>query len=59
MLHPGLRRDAPALMVEQDVRLIGIDAQGLDRPVDRDGRRRPGGQHRAAVGIARVGADQE
>ena len=34
MLHPGLRRDATAWMVEQGVRLIGIDAWGLDRPFD-------------------------
>jgi kynurenine formamidase len=32
--HPGLRRDATAYMVAQGVRLIGIDAWGIDRPFD-------------------------
>jgi kynurenine formamidase len=32
--HPGLRRDATAWLVEQGVKLIGIDAWGLDRPFD-------------------------
>jgi kynurenine formamidase len=34
LLHPGLRRDATAWLVEQGVRLIGIDAWGIDRPLD-------------------------
>jgi kynurenine formamidase len=34
MLHPGLRRDATAWLVGQGVKLIGIDAWGLDRPFD-------------------------
>ncbi|WP_439030447.1 cyclase family protein [Gordonia terrae] len=34
LLHPGLRRDATAYLVERGVRLIGIDAWGLDRPMD-------------------------
>jgi kynurenine formamidase len=33
-LHPGLRRDATAYLVEHGARLIGIDAWGLDRPFD-------------------------
>jgi kynurenine formamidase len=33
-LHPGLRRDATRWLVEQGVRLIGIDAWGIDRPFD-------------------------
>jgi kynurenine formamidase len=33
-LHPGLRRDATAFLVEQGVRLIGIDAWGIDRAFD-------------------------
>ncbi len=33
-LHAGLRRDATAWLVEQGVRLIGIDAWGLDRAFD-------------------------
>jgi kynurenine formamidase len=33
-LHPGLRRDATAYLVEQGTRLIGIDAWGIDRPFD-------------------------
>jgi kynurenine formamidase len=32
--HPGLRRSATAWLVEHGVRLIGIDAWGLDRPFD-------------------------
>jgi kynurenine formamidase len=32
-LHPGLRREATAYLVEQGVKLIGIDAWGLDRPM--------------------------
>jgi len=31
---PGLRRDATAFLVESGVRVIGIDAWGLDRPFD-------------------------
>ncbi len=33
-LHAGLRRDATEFMVDAGVRLIGIDAWGLDRPFD-------------------------
>jgi kynurenine formamidase len=32
--HPGLRRDATEYLVDRGVRLIGIDAWGLDRPFD-------------------------
>jgi kynurenine formamidase len=32
--HPGLRRSATAYLVRHGVRLIGIDAWGLDRPFD-------------------------
>ena len=32
-LHPGLRRDATKWLVEHGVRLIGIDAWGVDRPL--------------------------
>ena len=31
-IHPGLRREATEFLVDQGVRLIGIDAWGLDRP---------------------------
>jgi kynurenine formamidase len=34
LLHPGLRRDATSYLVEQGVRLIGIDAWGIDRAFD-------------------------
>jgi kynurenine formamidase len=34
LLHPGLRRDATAWLVEHGVKLIGIDAWGIDRPMD-------------------------
>jgi kynurenine formamidase len=33
-MHPGLRRDATEFLVDSGVRLIGIDAWGLDRPFD-------------------------
>ncbi len=33
-MHPGLRRDATEYLVDQGVRLIGIDAWSLDRPFD-------------------------
>ena len=32
--HAGLRRDATEYLVDQGVKLIGIDAWGLDRPFD-------------------------
>jgi kynurenine formamidase len=32
--HPGLRRDATAFLVSSGVRLIGIDAWGIDRAFD-------------------------
>lgn len=33
-LHPGLREDATRYLLNKGVRLIGIDAWGLDRPFD-------------------------
>ena len=33
-LHPGLRRSATEFLVDSGVKLIGIDAWGLDRPLD-------------------------
>lgn len=33
-MHPGLRREATEFLVDRGVRLIGIDAWGLDRPFD-------------------------
>jgi kynurenine formamidase len=33
-MHAGLRREATEWLVDQGVRLIGIDAWGLDRPFD-------------------------
>ena len=32
--HPGLRRSATEYLVDAGVKLIGIDAWGLDRPFD-------------------------
>jgi len=32
--HPGLRRDATEYLVDSGVKLIGIDAWGIDRPFD-------------------------
>ena len=34
MAHPGLTRDATEWLVDRGVKLIGIDAWGLDRPFD-------------------------
>lgn len=34
LMHPGMRRSATEWLVDQGVRLIGIDAWGLDRPND-------------------------
>ncbi len=34
MKHPGLTREVTEWMVDQGVRLIGIDAWGIDRPFD-------------------------
>ena len=34
MLHAGLTREGAAYLVERGIRLIGIDAWGLDRPFD-------------------------
>ena len=34
LTHAGLRRDATEFLVDSGVRLIGIDAWGLDRPFD-------------------------
>ncbi len=34
MLHPGLERSATEYLVERGVKVIGIDAWGLDRPFD-------------------------
>ena len=34
MMHPGLSRKGTAYLVEKGVKLIGIDAWGIDRPFD-------------------------
>ncbi len=34
MRHPGLTREATEFLVDRGVKLIGIDAWGLDRPFD-------------------------
>jgi kynurenine formamidase len=34
-MHPGLRRSATEWLVDRGVKLIGIDAWGLDRPMNR------------------------
>ena len=34
LMHPGLRRSATEWLIDQGVKLIGIDAWGLDRPND-------------------------
>lgn len=34
LMHPGLRREATDWLIDQGVRLIGIDAWGIDRALD-------------------------
>ena len=52
--HPGLRRDATEYLVDRGVRLIGIDAWGLDRPFDVMAEEAKAGDTGAALGVARA-----
>ncbi len=57
--HPGLRRDACAWLVGQGVRLIGIDAWGIDRPFDVMAREALAGNKSVLWESHKFGADQE
>ncbi|MEA2393889.1 MAG: hypothetical protein QOJ82_1780 [Solirubrobacteraceae bacterium] len=57
--HPGLRREATQWMVEQGVRLIGIDAWGIDRAFDVMAREALGGDKAQLWESHKLGADME
>jgi kynurenine formamidase len=59
LLHPGLRRDATQWMVEQGVRLIGIDAWGIDRALDVMAAESHAGDHAQLWESHKFGAEQE
>jgi kynurenine formamidase len=57
--HPGLRREATQWMVEHGVRLIGIDAWGIDRAFDVMAREALGGDKAQLWESHKLGADME
>lgn len=57
--HPGLMRSATAWLVGQGVRLIGIDAWGLDRPFDVMAREAQAGDRAQFWGSHFFGLEQE
>lgn len=59
LLHPGLRRDATAWLVGQGVRLIGIDAWGIDRAFDLMAAEALAGDKAQLWESHKFGADQE
>jgi kynurenine formamidase len=59
LLHPGLRRDATAYLVGQGVKLIGIDAWGIDRPFDVMAAEAKAGDDAQLWESHKFGADQE
>jgi kynurenine formamidase len=59
LLHPGLRRDATAWLVDQGVKLIGIDAWGIDRPFDVMAEEARAGDDAQLWESHKFGADQE
>jgi kynurenine formamidase len=59
MRHPGLRRDATAWLVGQGVRLIGIDAWGIDRAFDVMAAEAQAGDKAQLWESHKFGADQE
>jgi kynurenine formamidase len=59
MLHPGLRRDATAYLVGQGVKLIGIDAWGIDRPFDLMAEEARAGDDAQLWESHKFGADEE
>jgi kynurenine formamidase len=59
LLHPGLRRDATAWLVGQGVKLIGIDAWGIDRPFDVMAEESRAGDHAQLWESHKFGADEE
>jgi kynurenine formamidase len=59
LLHPGLRLDATAYLVGQGVKLIGIDAWGIDRPFDVMAAEAKAGDDAQLWESHKFGADQE
>lgn len=59
LLHPGLRRDATAWLVGQGVRLIGIDAWGIDRAFDVMAEEALAGDDAQLWESHKLGADEE
>jgi len=59
LLHPGLRRDATAYLVEHGVKLIGIDAWGIDRPMDIMATEAKAGDHGQLWESHKYGAENE
>lgn len=59
LLHAGLRREATAFLVASGVRLIGIDAWGLDRPMDIMAAEAHGGDRTQLWESHKFGAEQE
>jgi kynurenine formamidase len=59
LMHAGLRRDATRWIVEQGVRLIGIDAWGIDRPLDLMAAEALAGDRAQLWESHKFGADQE
>jgi kynurenine formamidase len=59
LLHPGLRREATAWLVEHGVRLIGIDAWGIDRPMDVMAEEARAGDHGQLWESHKYGAENE
>jgi kynurenine formamidase len=59
MRHAGLRRDATAWMVERGVKLIGIDAWGIDRAFDVMTEEALGGDKEQLWESHKFGADKE
>jgi kynurenine formamidase len=57
--HPGLRRDATAWLVDRGVRLIGIDAWGIDRAFDVMAEEAKAGDHAQLWESHKFGADRE
>lgn len=56
---PGLRRDATEFLVQSGVRVIGIDAWGLDRPFDVMAREAKAGDHEQLWESHKYGAERE
>lgn len=59
LMHPGLRRDGCKWLVDQGVKLIGIDAWGIDRPFDLMAQEALAGDDSVVWESHKFGADQE